>query len=144
VLILAACILFEIGVRAWKGAFFPTDVEVFQQLEKDAEVRKRLEEASASELQAGWSYDKTKTASLNTSNDIHEQEKREGEVQDLLDRPRVMEEGRSMRSHSKGDVRVEEQRVMIDDEVPTRRSTDVHELLSRRFGSIRAGGASVS
>ena len=145
VLIVAACVLFEIGVRAVKGAFFPTDVDVFQQLEKDGEVRRRFEEASASELRAGCGYDGTKTAMLHTSNDIHEQEKREGEVQDLLDRPRVMEEGRSPRSHSKGDVRVEEQRVMSDDgDGPLRRSSDVHEMLSRRFGSIRAEGASVS
>ena len=105
--IVVSCVLFEIGVRTVKGVFFPTDVEVFQQLENDPAVRRRFEEASASELQAGWTH----THMI----DDHDNEKRRDEV---------------------GVVQLEEQRIMVDDG-PARRSTSIQEMLSRRFGSIR-------
>ena len=110
--IVVSCVLFEIGVRTVKGVFFPTDVEVFQQLEKDPAVRQRFEEASASELQAGWSLEKL---GPKTRHVIDDDEKRRDEV---------------------GVVELEEQRIMIDDG-PARRSTDIQEMLSRRFGGIR-------
>jgi phospholipid-translocating ATPase len=110
--IVVSCVLFEIGVRTVKGVFFPTDVEVFQQLEKDPAVRQRFEEASASELQAGWTHEKSGPEIRPVSDD---NEKRRDEV---------------------GVVELEEQRIMIDDG-PIRRSTDIQEMLSRRFGSMR-------
>jgi len=89
----AACLMFEIGVRALKNALFPTDVEIFQTLEQDLDVRKRFEEASAAWLQAGWHHG-SKKSSLELQRDAEAQAKREGEVEELLNRPRVMEEGR--------------------------------------------------
>lgn len=50
----AACVLFELGVRATKCAFWSTDVEVFQQLEKDPAAKARFEEAATEVLRQGW------------------------------------------------------------------------------------------
>jgi len=44
----------EYGVSSLRAAWWPTDVDIFQELEHDLEVRKRFEEASAMELQQGW------------------------------------------------------------------------------------------
>jgi phospholipid-translocating ATPase len=115
ILILLACVLFEIVVRTVKGVFFPTDVEIFQQLEKDPIVRRRFEEASASELLAGWHHDATKTSRLDLRYDAHEDEKR---------------------SNGVSVVELEEQREMVDDG-HIRGSNDIQEVLARRFGSIR-------
>ncbi|KAK4541025.1 hypothetical protein LTR36_008394 [Oleoguttula mirabilis] len=109
-LTVVACLAFEVGVRALKNAFLPTDVEIFQTLEQDLGTRKRFEEASAPWLQAGWDHG-SKQSSLELQREAEEQAVREGEVQELLDRPRVMEEGRS---HKSG-VRVEAQAVIVDD-----------------------------
>lgn len=129
-----ACLLFEAAVRALKCAFFPTDVEIFQTLESDLGVRQRFEEASAAWLQEGWRRASKKTT-WDLENAAAAQAKREGEVQELLmNRPRAMEDG-----HVDGlGVQTEEQMVMVDDG-PGRRSVDIHEMLSRRFGSIRRG-----
>jgi phospholipid-translocating ATPase len=115
ILILLACVLFEIVVRTVKGVFFPTDVEIFQQLEKDPIVRRRFEEASVSELQGGWHHDGTKSSKLDLRYDAHEDEKR---------------------SNGVSVVELEEQREMVDDG-HIRGSNDIQEVLARRFGSIR-------
>lgn len=130
-LAVVVCLLFEIGVRVLKNTFFPTDVEIFQTLESDLGVRKRFEEASAAWLQAGW-HRGTKKSSMELQREAEAQAQREDEVQELLNRPRVMEEGRS----TKSGVQTEEMPVMIDDG-PGRPSTDIHDMLSRRFGSVR-------
>jgi len=106
-LTVSACLLYEMAVRALKCAFFPTDVETFQTLEQDLQVRKRFEEASAPWLQAGW-HRGSKASSLELRREAEAQAKREGEVQELLDRPRVMEEGRQGQGHGKGGVEVRE------------------------------------
>jgi len=131
-LIVISCLLYEILVRAGKNAFFPTDVEIFQQLEKDVGVRRRFEEASAPLLQAGWDYGGTRASSVLSTREAEEQAAREREVEDLLDRPRVMEEGKG------GLVETEEQVVMTD-EGPARGSVEIRELLSTGFGSVRKG-----
>ncbi|KAK5122032.1 hypothetical protein LTR85_004278 [Meristemomyces frigidus] len=130
-LTVAACLTFEIGVRALKNTFFPTNVEIFQTLEQDLGVRKRFKEASAAWLQAGWQHG-TKKSSKELQREAEAQAKREGEVQDLLDRPRVMEEGRTR----KNGVQVEEQTVMLAD-APGGASSDAQDMLSRRYGSVR-------
>ncbi|KAK3703461.1 drs2 neo1 protein [Vermiconidia calcicola] len=135
ILSVASCITFEIGVRAFKRAFFPTDVETFQELEKDINVRRRFEESAASELQAGWSHG-TKKSSLELQRDADAQAKREGEVQDLLARPRDMEEGLGPHKKSGGVETTEEQLVVVGDG-SIRPNADVDEMLTRRFGSIK-------
>lgn len=50
----AACILFDITLTTLRVAFWPTDVDTFQEFEKIPELRKQFEEAAAMELQQGW------------------------------------------------------------------------------------------
>lgn len=126
IIIIVGCLLYEIIVRAVKNALFPTDIETFQELEGDVGVRRRLEEASASELQAGWKHGKFNAVVMGDGGVDEEQAKREGEVQDLLDRPRMLEEGKKRMD--------EEQVVLVEDG-----STEIHEMLSSRFGSVRRG-----
>nr|POF14290.1 putative phospholipid-transporting atpase dnf3 [Quercus suber] len=132
VLILAtsACLLFEVALAALHAAFRPSDAEVFQELEADLATRRRFEEASAPWLQAGWKHG-GKKSSLELARELESQADREGAVQALLDRPRVMEEGRR---DVRAMVETEEQRVLVDD---GRTSTDIQEVLARRFGGVR-------
>lgn len=135
ILVVASCLLYEIGVRALKNAFFPTDVETFQTLEQDLGVRKRFEEASAAWLQAGWQHG-AKKSSFELQREAEVQAKRESEVQELLNRPRVMEEG----SGQKSGVETEVQAVLVDDGTG-RGSVDIQDMLSRRHGGVREGMA---
>ena len=130
-LIIVAAMWFEFGIHSFKSAYFATDVDLFQLYERDLSIRKRFEEAAATELQAGWRRG-DKKSSVELEREEQAQAMRENEIVDLLARPRVMEEG----SVGKGGVRLEEQRVVGGDEV-TRSSTDVHEMLSKRFGSVQ-------
>jgi phospholipid-translocating ATPase len=119
ILILLSVILFELGVTSLRAAWFPTDVDIFQELESDLEVRKRFEEASATELQQGWQRGKKKE-SLEVERERVEQEKREGAVKVLLENRPDGVEGAERRS------------VVWD-----RRSTDVDEAIKRRYGSVQ-------
>jgi phospholipid-translocating ATPase len=93
-----AVLLFEIVVRTAKTAWKPTDVEVFQSLEKDADVNRRFEESSAAWLHQGWELDRGKDAARGAGgtfegdegSTVLEQREREKEVGELLSRPRVM------------------------------------------------------
>ncbi|KAK4999785.1 drs2 neo1 protein [Elasticomyces elasticus] len=138
ILIVVSCTFFDLGLQSLRVAFFPSDVDLFQSFEQDTALRKRFEEASVMELQAGRHHRHHPTAkqsSVDLTEAAKARARREGEVQNLLDRPRVMEEGRS---HGKGAVFAEEQRVYIEQgEQHARMSTDVSEKLTRRFGSVR-------
>jgi phospholipid-translocating ATPase len=118
VLIISCIVLFELGVASLRAAWFPTDVDIFQELERDLEVRKRFEEASAMELQQGWDRGKNK-GSLEVERERVEQEQREGAVRELLEnRP-----GEVRRSIAVGEV--------------SRQNSEVDEVLKRRFGNVR-------
>jgi phospholipid-translocating ATPase len=132
-LIVVATMWFEFGVKSLKTAYFATDVDLFQMYERDLEIRKRFEEAAAMELQAGWHHG-TKKSSFEQQRENEVQTMRENEIQDLLNRPRVMEEG-----DAKSGVVLEEQTIFVADG-PKRASTDIQEMLSRRFGSVKQGG----
>ncbi|KAG9545431.1 phospholipid-translocating P-type ATPase, partial [Aureobasidium melanogenum] len=132
-LIVVATMWFEFGAKSLKAAYFATDVDLFQMYERDLEIRKRFEEAAAMELQAGWHHG-TKKSSFEKQREDEAQAMRENEIQDLLNRPRVMEEG-----GAKAGVMLEEQTVFVADG-PKRASTDIQEMLSRRFGSVKQGG----
>ncbi len=121
-MIVVSCLLYEVMVRTVKNALFPTDIETFQQLERDPDVRRQFEEASASELQAGWLLRDAKSVTSLEREDL---------LKDGVVRPRVLEEGRNV-------VETQEQVVMVEDG-SRRRSNDIQEMLSRRFGSIRGG-----
>lgn len=131
----STCLAFEVAVRTLKHAFFPTDVEFFQTLEGDLGVRKRFEEASAGWLHAGWRRG-SKKSSLEVE---REEERREGEVRDMLrSRPGTVEEGTV--EERKGEVRVEEQVDVFEGGGgggQGRHSTEIQEMLTRRFGTVR-------
>ena len=131
-LAVSSCLLFEIAVRGLKAAYIPTDVETFQALEQGLEVRKRFEESSAAWLQAGWHHG-SKKSSLELQREEEVQARREGEIRELLSRPRVMKEGGVGR---KDGVQVEEQAVYVDDG-PGRGSVELREMLGRRFGHVK-------
>lgn len=133
---IAAVVLFEIMVSTIRATLFPTDVDIFQEYEQDLEIRKRFEEAAASELQQGWDHG-NKKSSFELSREAAEMEAREKQVQELLDRPRVMTKTASGNEASQM-MEVELQNAA--DEAPTtRRSLDVHDLFSKGFGAIKKG-----
>lgn len=76
-LAIAGVVLFEIAVSTIRATVFPTDVDVFQEYEKDIDIKKRFEEAAASELQQGWNRG-TKKSSFEIAREAH--------VQELIDR----------------------------------------------------------
>ena len=146
--IVACCIILEVTFRSLRAAWSPTDVDVFQALERDRDIRRRFEEAAAAELRQGLEGVR-KRSRLEIANEAAEA-KREGEIQDLLDRPRVMEEGRSeaqalRRRHSSAEHDDEGTVATANGngsggsaEVPVRHSVEIQELLRRGFGSPRA------
>ncbi|KAI9718392.1 MAG: hypothetical protein M1812_004113 [Candelaria pacifica] len=142
ILIVSACVVFELGVIALRSAYWPTDADVFQELEKDPSIRERFEKAAAAGLELGWDGCHSQSPADEQKDESH----REGEIQDLLDRPRVMEEGRSSghtlrrrtsdKISSAGEV---ETLPGNEGGTATRRSADVQNLLAKGFGSIRPG-----
>lgn len=158
ILILASAAVFEIGVRALRMAWIPSDVDTFQELEKDAVIKQRFEQASRTEL---WmSLDQKPQGSVvdSTQDDldrqraVEEEERREDEVQELLDRPRVMKGDFSdglRRRHSSAEAKCnvepletvmtanEHDRHGPEEASVSRRSNDIQELLRRGFGSVR-------
>jgi phospholipid-translocating ATPase len=118
ILILVSVLAFELAVIALRTAYWPTDTDIFQELEQDLEVRKRFEEASALELQQGWQRGEKKG-----STELERQQEREDGVREILqNRPDHLAE-------SEGKAK----RISL-----SRRSTDVQEALSRRFGSVKS------
>jgi phospholipid-translocating ATPase len=113
-------------------------VDIFREYEKDVELRRRFEEAASTELQQGWDRGSKKSSA---------ELMREGEVQELLDRPRVMEEGRSLgqilrKRHSSEQQSPKSEVTRPSDtgvggNASSRPSMDIHELLSNRFGSVK-------
>ena len=130
-MILSALIYFEVAVRSLKAAYFPTDVDTFQCLEQDLDIRKRFEEASAMELQAGW-HRGDKKSSLELAREAEAQAQREGEVEELLSRPRKMHSDTgNLSAAATGEDTVKAKGG------PIRRSTDLQEKLYHGFGSVR-------
>lgn len=54
IMILACVVVFEIGVKTARAAFWTTDVDRFQELEKDPAIKTRFEDAATLELAQGW------------------------------------------------------------------------------------------
>lgn len=53
-MILASLFVFEVGVRTVRAAFWTTDVDQFQELERDPAIVRRFEDAAERELGQGW------------------------------------------------------------------------------------------
>ncbi|KAH0551396.1 hypothetical protein GP486_007389 [Trichoglossum hirsutum] len=138
IVVISSCVTLELAVASIRGAYWATDADLFREYEKDVELRKRFEEAASTELQQGWGRDSKKSSA-----DLI----REGEVQELLDRPRAMEEGRTSgqilhRRHSSEQPSPKSGTAVppgagVDGNAGSRPSMDVHELLTKRFGSIK-------
>jgi len=77
---ISCLILLEIGVSSVRKAFWPTDTDVFQALQKDKFIKQRFEETVRAEQEGEMAKGKTSMEA-----------RREGEIQALLDRPRVMD-----------------------------------------------------
>ncbi|KAJ5899733.1 phospholipid-transporting ATPase DNF3 [Penicillium taxi] len=156
---IVAVLIFELTVSTLRALFFPTDVDIFQEYEQDLDIRMRFEEASASELQQGWNHG-TKKSSLEQAREANEMEARERQVQELLSRPRLMKDSKpaianaieldgystsASASFSRIGSTAQPVAVTVDadadaaDSCAPRRSVEIHELLSRGFGSIRKG-----
>ncbi|KAF4631827.1 hypothetical protein G7Y89_g6304 [Cudoniella acicularis] len=82
-LTLAALFLLELGISSVRKTFWPTDTEIFQELQKDKIIRRRFEETIRVEEEGGGEVE------MGTDMKTSFEEAREGEIQDLLDRPRV-------------------------------------------------------
>lgn len=135
ILAVAAVLLFEIVVRTVKAAWKPTDVEVFQILEKDSDVRRRFEESSVGWLYQGWQRGGD-APSLRVEEAFgggagkSEQERREKEMGELLARPRVMVTG-------KDGVEESEQTVTVEENIIPMQEEKAQEMLNRGFGMVR-------
>ena len=114
-------IVFELGVRSLLAAYFTTDEDIFRMLEKDPDVKRRFEEASANELQQSWDRktNKQRDQQLKVRETVEkvrrmEEDRREREVKDILEnRDREPGEG------------------VVD-------GGEVDRVLSRGFGNVRA------
>ncbi|KAI9894325.1 MAG: hypothetical protein M1814_003081 [Vezdaea aestivalis] len=103
IVIFLACLIFELTLRSLKSVYFPTDVDIFQEYEKDSVIRNRFEDASASEMRLsrtvveplkwGWPIARRR-------NEIEEQRARELEVERLLAERRRMEERQALETPS--------------------------------------------
>jgi phospholipid-translocating ATPase len=148
-LVAVACpVLLEVLVNTVRAMVFPTDVDVFQQLEKDAGIRLRFEAAAASELQQGWDRgDKAATMSKDKQTKGRDSQEEEKEEQDEEARDREGEmQVRELLARRQGGA-AEEQDVPEPSSEPKsgtggggwRRSMEIQELFSKGFGTIRRG-----
>jgi len=151
-LIVSTTVLFEIAVSATRKIFWPSDAEVWQVLQMDKGVRARLAGAARVGLDADADADADGDADgENDKGREGADVRREGEIQELLDRPRVMhsESSAAVAATPAAASGAGAQRVLFRRRVSTdfaaggrgaggaavpksRHSVDVAELLSRR------------
>ncbi len=86
VAIIDSVLIFEFAMQAVKKTWWPSDIDVWQVLEKDKIIKRRLADATAGEtagmgLNDGISQDKEKAMT---------EEDDEREIEDLLNRPRAI------------------------------------------------------
>jgi hypothetical protein len=89
VCIVDSVLIFEIAVQVIKKTFFPSDVDIWQVLEKDKVIKRRLQEAAAGESVATDSGARGGGAEGKGKGGATTEEDDEREIRDLLDRPRV-------------------------------------------------------
>ena len=166
ILIVTACWAFEIGIKVVKCTWIPSDADCFRELEKDKAICQRF--AKAAGFPESFPGQRTEASrALRRVRTAEEERVREGEIQQILDRPRHMRSAsgtdeqalpdtttvrRRQTSETEGISRepkvsfAVDQRHAGEDESddegngkqkPRRRSTDVQELLRRGFGTVR-------
>jgi phospholipid-translocating ATPase len=124
IIILLATIVFELATQSLRSAFFTTDEDVFQALEKDPDVKRRFEEAASAELQQGWDR--------KTNKQVDEQERVREVVEKVLEKDqerREREVGELLRQRGDGEGR--DAGVLAED------AGDVNKVLSRGFGAVK-------
>lgn len=133
-------------MKALKVAFLPEDEDVFRELEKDAGAMKRLEQAAAIGLQDQPEAATSVGDGLTRIRTREEEERREGEVQELLNRPRVMPEQSGIRrrqlstdvSHDAGVANTYTTDQPRDDDRKSKEiSSPIQEMLRKGFGQVR-------
>ncbi|KAF2736021.1 phospholipid-translocating P-type ATPase [Polyplosphaeria fusca] len=128
-LVITSFCVFETAIAALRATFWTTDEDTFQQLEKDALVKRRFEEASAGELQAGWDRG---------SNKERDQEERvRGVVEGLRRREeerREREVGEMLRNRDEGGDEGGVGKKQVEREVERE---DLESMFSRGFGRVR-------
>lgn len=164
-LIVTSCWALEICVKTVKATWFPSDADCFRELEKDPAIRQRFEQAAG--MIERHTTGPIVSGPLEHVRTAEEDMQREGEMQEILDRPRHMKrfsgigeqefEGiprarRRQTSVSEGNPH--DHRVSFPQDVrhdvsedpdnedtngknQKRRSIDVQELLIRGFGNVR-------
>ena len=161
ILVVTACWAFEIAAKSTRVAWAPSDTDIFQELEKDQVIRERFEKAAAGEMPSQSLRNATR---LQEQQALEEEDRREAEIQEILDRPRVMNrlsvDGAHLRKRERsgssdmGKTEFQELEMMDlkddddqngkvkfamqdTDAMKRRQSTDVHSLLRRGFGAVR-------
>ncbi|KAL8768896.1 MAG: hypothetical protein Q9209_004950 [Squamulea sp. 1 TL-2023] len=148
ILIVLSCCGLEISAKALKVAFMPEDEDVFRKLEKDKGARERLERAAAIRLKDHIGDNIDTGDGIQRIRTHEEQERREGEVQELLDRPRMMVEQSGVRKRQLSadlaqdiemvDIHRVEQSEDDDDNGNSKEiSSPVREMLRKGFGHVR-------
>ncbi|RFU28847.1 hypothetical protein B7463_g7490, partial [Scytalidium lignicola] len=79
---LSILILYELGVSSIKKAFWPTDTDIFQELQKDKAIKQRFEAAANGSLYGD---------ELGGMGNTDEETRREGEIQELLDNRPILD-----------------------------------------------------
>ncbi|KAG4029119.1 hypothetical protein MFRU_017g00560 [Monilinia fructicola] len=139
IIILATVFLFEVGMSSVRKAFWPEDIEIWQELEKDTGVRRRLEMAGRGEGILDLSIVKSDVVKGKLSDDFDEEDDVEREILELLERPRVM--------HSDARTSSRERETGRERERPVSSGTGMAKIntnLRMRKGSVVDGGGSVS
>jgi phospholipid-translocating ATPase len=122
---LACLILLEVGVSSVRKAFWPTDTDVFQALQKDKLIRQRFEETIRAEQEGSGEVEMARE-------ETSMQARREVEIQELLDRPRVMAGAVTDAEVVRSPVEMNESSVI--------RSASSNHLTRRKFSTDGHGG----
>lgn len=94
-LTLASLIVMELGASSIRKSFWPTETDLFQELQKDPQIRKRFEDRLKNEAEGEPTLQKDQ---IKSSMEADLQLQREGEIQELLERRRVMPDAEVVRS----------------------------------------------
>lgn len=150
ILIITACCGLEVCVKALRVAFLPEDEDVFRELEKNEGARGRLERAATIGLKDQPDDEDGEGEGMERVRTHEEEEKRQFEVQELLNRPRVMPRQNGIRKRQlSADVSQDIELVDVhradyvkdndgDDNGKSKEiSSPIQEMLRKGFGHVR-------
>lgn len=79
-IILSSTMILDLSISSLRRAYFPGDTDIFQELQNDPVITRRFEETARGVEDVEMGRDKRSSEEI----------RREGEIQELLDRPRIM------------------------------------------------------